>query len=116
MPRLLRASDALLVPLAAHPTFRDFVPSKLIDFMAVGRPVVLSAAGEAVRLLELAGAGVAVDPEDPSALAAALEALAADGAATASFGERGRAFARLRTRLRQAERLEHVLWSAYEGR
>src|SRR6185312_3639764 len=31
---LLASSDALLVSLSAHPTFRDFVPSKLIDFMA----------------------------------------------------------------------------------
>ena len=44
IPPLLAASDALLVPLSAHPTFRDFVPSKLIDAMAVGRPVILSAA------------------------------------------------------------------------
>ena len=46
-PPLLAASDALLVPLSKHETFRTFVPSKLIDFMAVGRPVILSAAGEA---------------------------------------------------------------------
>ena len=45
MPPLLAASDALLVPLSAHPTFRDFVPSKLIDAMAVGRPVIVSASG-----------------------------------------------------------------------
>ena len=37
-PSLLAASDALLVPLSAHPTFRDFVPSKLIDAMAVAGP------------------------------------------------------------------------------
>src|SRR5262249_50778648 len=35
MPRLLASSDALLVPLSAHPTFAQFVPSKMIDFMAV---------------------------------------------------------------------------------
>src|SRR5581483_8066877 len=69
VPPLLAASDALLVPLSGHPTFRDFVPSKLIDYMAVGRPVLLSAAGESRRILERAGGGLAVAPEDPRALA-----------------------------------------------
>src|SRR5207302_5574389 len=65
IPPVLAASDALLVPLSSHPTFEQFVPSKLVDFMAVGRPVILSAAGEARRILEQSGGGIAVPPEDP---------------------------------------------------
>ena len=52
MPPLLTASDALLVPLSSHPTFKTFVPSKMMDSMAAGRPVILSAAGEAARILD----------------------------------------------------------------
>ena len=77
--------------------------------MATGRPVVLSAAGEAARIIERTGAGVAVAPEDPRALAAAVERLADDPAAGAAMGERGREFARRRLRSVQAERLEQVL-------
>jgi glycosyltransferase involved in cell wall biosynthesis len=109
VPLLLAASDALLVPLSSHPTFADFVPSKLIDYMAVGRPVVLAAAGESARLLDRAGAGIVVAPEDPDALAAAVRRLAADRDAAAAMGERGRAFARRRLRIDQAARLEQVL-------
>jgi len=116
MPRLLRASDALLVPLAAHPTFEAFVPSKLLDFMAVGRPVVLAAAGESRRLLDAAAAGIGVAPEDPAALAGALESLADDPGAAQAFGRRGREFARSRTRIAQAERLEHILTSVARAR
>jgi glycosyltransferase involved in cell wall biosynthesis len=110
-PRILASSDALLVPLSGHPTFEQFVPSKLIDYMAVGRPVVLSAAGEAARLLSRAGAGVVVPPEDPQALAAALRGLADRGDDASGMGERGRAFAASRLRSVQAARLEEVLLS-----
>jgi glycosyltransferase involved in cell wall biosynthesis len=111
MPQLLAASDVLLVTLAAHPTFADFVPSKLIDFMAAGKPVLLAAAaaGEAARLLEDAGAGIAVAPEDPQALVDAARWLLAHPAEAAKMGARGRAFARSRLRSVQAARLEALL-------
>ena len=110
IPPLLSASDALLVPLSAHSTFADFVPSKMIDFMAAGRPILLAAAGEAARILELAGAGIVVPPEDPDALAAAVLWLADHPAEAARMGARGREFARKRLRSIQAERLEQVLF------
>ena len=75
---LLAASDALLVPLSSHATFADFVPSKLIDFMATGRPVILSAAGEAAALVDGVGGGLVVPPEDPRALADGIRRLAAN--------------------------------------
>jgi glycosyltransferase involved in cell wall biosynthesis len=106
---ILAGSDALLVPLSAHPTFEGFVPSKLIDFMAVGRPVLLAAAGESARIVEESGAGLVVPPEDPSALAAAVRQLRNDPVAAAEMGKRGRAFARTRMRSAQAELLESVL-------
>jgi len=108
-PRMLASSDALLVPLSAHPTFAQFVPSKIVDYMAVGRPVVLAAAGEAAALLEEAGGGVVVPPEDPEALAEAVRWLSAHGAEAAEMGERGRAFAAGRLRSVHAARLEQVL-------
>jgi glycosyltransferase involved in cell wall biosynthesis len=106
---VLAASDALLVPLSSHPTFETFVPSKMIDYLATGRPVLLSAAGEAVRLLERAGGGIAVPPEDPQRLADAVAWLASHPAEAAEMGERGREFALTRLRSVQAERLEQVL-------
>ena len=65
---------------------RQFVPSKLIDFMAVGRPVVLSAAGESARLLERGRRRASSSPpEDPDALAEAVRWLA--GAPGGSRGD-----------------------------
>ena len=60
----MRAADALLVSLAAQPELAKFVPSKLFDCCAVGRPVVLAAVGEAPRLPREAGAALIVAPGD----------------------------------------------------
>ncbi len=105
----LAASDALLVSLSGHETFRDFVPSKMIDFMAVGRPVLLAAAGESARLLNLVGGGLAVPPENPEALAEGVRWLADHPEEATAMGQRGREFARTRLRSVQAGRLEQVL-------
>lgn len=81
---LLAGSDALLVPLSAHPTFTQFIPSKMIDFMAVGPP--------------------------PEALAGAIGWLAEHRAEADEMGRRGQEFASKRTRVVQVERLEELLF------
>jgi colanic acid biosynthesis glycosyl transferase WcaI len=112
----LRASDVLLVPLAAHPTFRSFIPSKLIDFMATGRPVILAAAGEPARLVERARAALVVPPEDPAALADAVRWVREHPEEATAMGERGRSLARTRLRSEQAARLEQVLVDTVDRR
>ena len=109
IPGVLAASDALLVPLSGHDTFADFVPSKMIDFMAAGKPVILSARGESARLLNRAQAGLVTAPEDPQALAEAARWLSTHPQEAGQMGARGREFARRRLRVTQAERLEQVL-------
>ena len=109
IPPVLAGSDALLVSLSGHPTFEQFVPSKMIDFMAVGKPVIVAAAGEAVRVLERSGGGIAVAPEDPDALAGAVRWLAAHPREASEMGRRGRVYAQTRLRSVQAERLEELM-------
>jgi glycosyltransferase involved in cell wall biosynthesis len=109
IPGFLSASDALLVSLSAHRTFHDFVPSKMIDFMAAGRPIVLAAAGESVRILEESGAGIAVEPENPERIVAAVRWLVDHPAESAEMGRRGREYARTRLRSHFAAQLEALL-------
>jgi len=90
----LNAADVLLVPLVADPVFDMFVPSKMFDAMAAGKPVVLAVDGEAREILERAGAGVFVPPGDAAALARAILALQADAGLRAEMGRRGREFVR----------------------
>ena len=105
----MKTADALLVSLAANPELAKFVPSKLFDYCAVGRPVIVAAAGEAQRLVAEGGAGMAVPPADAEALAAAVRRLRDDPALGASLAEAGRAFASQHLRERQVAQLEGIL-------
>lgn len=71
------------------------VPSKLYSIMAAGRPVVASVdpGTEIPRLVEAAGCGVVVAPEDPGGFSAAVESLIDDPGRRRAMGERGRVFA-----------------------
>jgi glycosyltransferase involved in cell wall biosynthesis len=88
----MAAADVMLVPLAPNPVFDMFVPSKLFDAMAAGRPVILSVPGEARRILEQSGAGVFVPPGDAAAMAQAIRTLKDDPTARTGMGIRGRRF------------------------
>ena len=93
IPPILAASDALLVPLSAHPTFEQFVPSKMIDFMASGRPVVLSARRRVGEDPRASGGGVVVEPEIAGRARRRVRWLAEHRDEAAAMGRRGRDFA-----------------------
>jgi glycosyltransferase involved in cell wall biosynthesis len=90
--RALADADLTVVPLVA--TIADSLPTKLFDAMLVGTPVVLSAGGEARRLVERSGAGVAVAPGDPDALAAGVRRLLGDAELRARCAASGPPFVR----------------------
>ncbi|MEA2272789.1 MAG: hypothetical protein QOI98_1497 [Solirubrobacteraceae bacterium] len=112
---ILMECDALLVPLRRHPLLADFIPSKLYDSMAVGRPVILAATGEAASLVEEAKCGVVVEPENGAALADAARSLARDPDSARALGQAGRREATVHVRSRQVERLEQVLLEVAAG-
>ena len=66
-----------------------FSPLKVYEYLAAGLPVVASRTGQLPEVLE--GLGVLVPPSDPAALAAAIDALAADPARRAALSRAGRA-------------------------
>ncbi len=89
----LTASDALLVPLRRDPVFDTFIPSKLFDFLACARPVILSVDGEARQILEESGGGVFAEPGRPEALRDAVRVLRDRGPEErARMGVSGRAY------------------------
>jgi glycosyltransferase involved in cell wall biosynthesis len=90
IPRLYAENDVAVVMLRDLPIFEGALPTKLLEAMAAGRPVVLAGRGEAARLVETEGCGLVVPPEDPRALAGALTSLAADPGRGAAMGAAGR--------------------------
>jgi len=94
MPAVWTATDASLIPLKKSDTFTRVLPSKMFEAMAMQRPILLGVEGEARALLEESGGGIAIEPESPGALAAAVRRLADDPVLCASLGTRGGDFAR----------------------
>ncbi len=109
---ILRASDALLVSLSPAPALNTFVPSKLFDCCAVGRPVIVAAPGEAARLADEADAGLTVAPGDPQALADAVRRLRDDSLLRTRLSAAGRRFGAANLRELQIEPLEAILTAA----
>jgi len=93
VPGLYAAADVCLVPLRDVPLFEAFVPSKLFEVLAAGRPIIGAVRGEARDILVRSGGALLVDPERGDQLAAAVEHLRSDAGLRAELGRRGRAFA-----------------------
>jgi glycosyltransferase involved in cell wall biosynthesis len=90
IPAWLASIDLLLVMLRDLPVFETVVPSKIFEFLAQERPVVLAARGEIRRLVSEAKAALVIDPEDPDQLAEAIRQVRALPAEAASRAQAGR--------------------------
>jgi glycosyltransferase involved in cell wall biosynthesis len=94
VPAWLARADACLLPYQDVPLFAGALPNKTFDYLGAARPLIAAAPeGELTRLVRDAGCGIAIPPEDPAAMAAAIRALAADRGEAVRMGERGAAHA-----------------------
>lgn len=87
-----RLCDVALVLLRDSLLFRHVIPSKMFEAMSTERPVILGVKGESEGILEEAQAGIAIPPEDPKALAAAIVELAGDEPRRTAIGRAARAY------------------------
>lgn len=104
----LAYANAVLLPLLRNPVYEITIPSKTYAYLATGRPIVVSAAGDVAELVRSTGAGLVCPPEDPDALAQAIRRLAAmPPAEREALGQTGRqAFLSRFTRDLQIDRYE----------
>jgi glycosyltransferase involved in cell wall biosynthesis len=114
IPAFIGASDVCLVLLKKTELFKTVIPSKMLEFMACARPVILGVEGQARAILTEARAGIAVDPENPDALAQAICHLAANREQARELGQNGREyiirkFSRRQTAEKYARMLERML-------
>jgi colanic acid biosynthesis glycosyl transferase WcaI len=93
------------------------VPSKLYSILAAGRPVLVVAASnsDAARIVTEAGCGLAADPDDPAAVAAAIRELRSDPARLAEMGRRARETANRYVRVNELSRFVEVVEQAAAG-
>jgi glycosyltransferase involved in cell wall biosynthesis len=81
-----------LVPLRNVRLFDAFIPSKMFEIMAMGRPIVASLRGEAARILRNSGSALIVEPEDSDAMAQSILYLCDHPKEAQTMGRRGRSF------------------------
>lgn len=116
IPGIIRSSDVCLVLLKKSDIFKTVIPTKLLEFMSCGRPVIVAVDGQAREIVENAQAGLYVEPENAKALARAIMKLYSEPALCQRFGDSGRRWVtKYLSRRRTAEKYLEVLESVTEG-
>jgi colanic acid biosynthesis glycosyl transferase WcaI len=118
LAEVMAAADISLVPLRRGLSVAS-LPSKIYTIMASGRPLVatLDRDEAAWQLVEKARCGLLVEPEDPQALASAIDRLLSEPALGQQLGENGRRYAEdFCTRQSSTRAYETVLRRAALGR
>lgn len=118
MPRaellaMLRATDAVVVPLRRNDLFKGAIPSKIFEALALAKPVLLGVEGEAKELfIDEGQAGLAFTPEDAQDLARSVEQLAGDRIALERMGANGARYVRERF---DRDTISGRLWAALQA-
>ncbi len=92
IPAYVSAADLCLVMLKKTELFKTVIPTKLLEYMACERPVVVAVDGQARQIVEEAGGGVFVEPENSKALVKAILDLAEDSERRRRMGASGRQY------------------------
>ena len=114
IPAFIAASQACMVLLKKTDVFKSVIPTKMLEFMSCARPVILGVEGQARQILEQANAGIAMEPENPAELVAAIQKLVSNPELGVTLGQKGREhivrnFSRARTAEKYVEILEHLV-------
>ncbi len=118
LPELLAAADVHVVPLRRG-LARASVPSKMYSILAAGRPIVASVdpGTEVANVVDHAGAGLTVPPDDPEAFTKAVSRLVSDPDEAVRMGTAGRNFVeRWASPAAVAERYEELFHELIESR
>lgn len=109
--RFFALADVLLVHLKDVPIFRLQLPSKVIAYLACGRPILCAVPGAAEQVVLDAQAGLSCASEDADALAGRVrDFYALSPEQRQAMGERGRsAYLAQYTRSVQVGRIEQIL-------
>jgi len=113
VPHVMRAGDVHIVTVRRG-LEGVVVPSKIYGILAAGRPVLALAdsRSDAARIVVESGCGLAVDPDDPVRVAAAILDLRGDPARLAEMGRRARETAQRYARVNELQRFVRIVEEA----
>lgn len=90
--RLMGGADLCVASLRNMKFLRYIYATKVLNYMAAGKPILLAMEGVTAELLEKAAAGIVVRPGDAAVFAAAVKELKSDPARREKLGNNGRRF------------------------
>lgn len=113
LPHVMMAGDVHIVTVKRG-LEGIVVPSKLYSILAAGRPVlaVAAAQSDAARIVVETGCGLAADPDDPAAVAAAVRELRRDPVRLIDMGRRARETAAKYARVNELEKFAAIVEDA----
>jgi len=89
MPKLWSISGASLVLLRKLDLFLTVIPSKIFESMAMKKPIIMGVQGESQEIIESAGSGLCIEPENAGQLAESVKRLADSDSLCQQLGEQG---------------------------
>jgi glycosyltransferase involved in cell wall biosynthesis len=69
---IMSNADVLLIPLIKSNAFKITVPSKVFDYMSLGKPIIGCIDGEGVDILSESGGNILIPPDDVESLSEAF--------------------------------------------
>jgi len=110
MPIFVSMGDICLVPYKNSSTFQKNVPSKMFDYMASGKPIIINLEGAASDIIIRAQAGLVVEPDNASVLAKTIEQLYNNRFLRKKMGDSGKLYAEKHYNKKEVSRkLETIL-------
>lgn len=91
MPKYYALADAMLVSMRNDLSVNDTLPGKVQSYMAAGKPILGSIAGETPYVIEKAQCGLCAPPDDPETLASIIRQFLSMND-TKAMGERGKEY------------------------
>ncbi len=85
-------TDLNLVTLRNTPLFKTVIPSKIFEIMAMERPILCTVDGECRQIIEQAGGGIFVEPENTDEMVQAIRTLWQEKSQLMAMGKNGRRF------------------------
>ena len=68
----IKKASLCIVPLKDKKIFRSALPSKMFEYMACGKPVIVSVRGDAEKIVNDSKAGIVIEPENAKSLSDAI--------------------------------------------
>ena len=92
MPELWSLSSVSVVLLKKSALFKTVIPSKIVESMAMERPVILGVEGESAEFVLSVGGGICIEPESSKDLAMQVLKLYQDPMLRQELGSNGRRY------------------------